>query len=48
MEHYIHRENIMMYMKLLADPEVARDPERHRLLLRLLAEEQAKDGPGPV
>lgn len=45
MEHYIHRENIVRYKKLLADTDVTRDPERHQLLLRLLAEEQSKDAP---
>jgi hypothetical protein len=48
MEHYINRENILRYKKLLADTDVARDPDRHSLLLRLLAEEQAKDAPKTV
>lgn len=42
MEHYINRENIVRYKKLLADTDAAQDPDRHNLLLRLLAEEQAK------
>lgn len=43
MEHYINRENILRYKKLLADTDVTREPDRHSLLLRLLAEEEAKD-----
>jgi hypothetical protein len=43
MEHYINRENILRYKKLLADTDVTRDPDRHSLLLKLLAEEEAKD-----
>ena len=48
MEHYINRENILRYKRLLADTDVNRDPDRHSLLLRLLAEEQAKDAPKTV
>jgi hypothetical protein len=48
MEHYINRENIFRYKKLLADTDVTQDPDRHSLLLRLLAEEQAKDTPKTV
>lgn len=48
MEHYINRENILQYKRLLADPDVAKDRDRHKLLLRLLAEEEAKDGRNPV
>lgn len=42
MEQYINRENIIRYKKLLADTDVAIDPDRHNLLSRLLADEQAK------
>jgi hypothetical protein len=45
MEHYINRENILKYKRLLADADVEQDPVRHSLLLRLLAEEQAKGTP---
>ena len=41
MDHFIHRENIRLYRRLLAD---ATDPERRQMLLKLLAEEEAKDG----
>ena len=48
MEHYINRENILKYKRLLAEKDIAQDPDRHNLLLRLLAEEQAKDAPKTV
>jgi hypothetical protein len=37
MEKFIHDENIRLYRRLLADAE------RRRILLKLLAEEEAKD-----
>jgi hypothetical protein len=37
MEKFIHDENIRLYRRLLADAE------RRRVLLKLLAEEEAKD-----
>jgi hypothetical protein len=42
MEHFISAENVRHYRKLLSDPEVAQNPLRHALLLRLLAEEVDK------
>ena len=42
MEHYVRRENIRLYRRLLADPDVALDQVRHRELHRLLAAELAK------
>ena len=45
MRNYINHENIKRYQKLIAvskaDP--SRDEARHQTLLRLLAEERAKD-----
>jgi hypothetical protein len=45
MRNYINHENIKRYQKLIAvskaDP--LRDEARHQTLLRLLAEERAKD-----
>lgn len=45
MHRYVHNENIVRYRKLIAisqgDP--SRDEVRHQMLLRLLAEEVAKD-----
>ena len=43
MERFIHRENIAHYRRLLAEPHVLDDQVRHKQLLRLLAEEMAKD-----
>ncbi len=40
MEKYIHRENLALFKKCLAE---VRDPDQHAILLKLLAEEQAKD-----
>jgi hypothetical protein len=43
MEQFIHRENLAHYRRLLAEPNVASDPVRHKLLIRLLAEREAKN-----
>ena len=43
MNPFIHRQNLAHYRRLLAEPNVANDPVRHKSLLRLLAEEEAKD-----
>jgi hypothetical protein len=43
MEKYIHRANLTLFKKRLAE---VRDPDQHEILLKLLAEEQAKD-PSP-
>ena len=43
MDRYVHRENLAHYRRLLAEPGVANDQVRHKLLVRLLAEEQAKE-----
>jgi hypothetical protein len=40
MEKFIHDENIRLYRRLLAE---ATDVERRRVLLKLLAEEEAND-----
>lgn len=42
MEQFIHRENLALYRRLLAAPSVASDPVRHKLLIRLLADQVAK------
>ncbi len=47
MDHFIHRENLAHYRRLLAEPNVTNDPVRHELLNKLLAEEIAKDAPAP-
>jgi hypothetical protein len=43
MERYIHRQNIAHYKRLLAELHVPNDQVRYKELLRLLAEEVAKD-----
>ena len=43
MEKFIHDENIRLYRRLLADATDPTDAERRRVLLKLLAEEEAKD-----
>jgi len=43
MDRYIHRENMALYRRLLAEPGVANDPLRHDVLLKLLADEEAKN-----
>src|SRR5258705_5681658 len=40
MEKFVHDENIRLYRRLLAE---ATDTERRRVLLKLLADEEAKD-----
>jgi hypothetical protein len=42
-EQFIHRENLAHYRRLLAEPNVAIDPVRHKLIMRLLADREAKD-----
>lgn len=46
MDHFIHHQNILHYRKLIAESELdpSHDEDRHAMLLRLLAEEVAKDG----
>ena len=45
MERFIHRENIRLYRKQLAE---SCDTDKRQMLLKLLAEEEAKDGIGPA
>ena len=44
MQRYVHEENILLYRKLLAD---TLDEEKRKIILRLLAEEEAKELPAP-
>ena len=47
LEKFIHQQNLELYRKLLADPNNG-DEARRQMLLKLLAEEAAKDEqPGP-
>ena len=41
-ERFIHRENVALFRKCLAEPH---DDAEHKVLLQLLAEEEAKDLP---
>ena len=43
MERFIHRQNLELYRKLLAESNAAqlKDGARHRLLLKLLVDEEA-------
>jgi hypothetical protein len=45
MQRFVHNENIALYKKLIAEGEhnPSRDEDRHKTLLMLLAEEEAKD-----
>jgi hypothetical protein len=49
MERFIHHENIARYRKLIAivEGDPSRDEARYQLLLRLLAEEEAKEARPP-
>lgn len=44
MEEFIHRENLALLRKRLAEVQ---DDDARRVLLKLLAEEEAKDIPPP-
>lgn len=46
MSRFEHRENIALYKKLIAESQrdPSRDEQRHAMLLRLLADEVAKEG----
>jgi hypothetical protein len=45
MPNFVHNENILRYRKLIAvvENDPSRDEARYRMLLRLLADEVAKD-----
>jgi hypothetical protein len=47
MPGYAHDENIALYVKLLAE-SAENTSARHKMLLRLLAEEKAKDKAPPA
>lgn len=42
MQRYVHEENILLYRKLLAETT---DEEKRKIILRLLADEEAKELP---
>jgi len=43
MERFVHRENLAHYRRLLAERDVANDRVRHKMIVRLLADEQARE-----
>jgi hypothetical protein len=44
MEDFLHRENLKLYRKLLAETT---DERKRQMLLKLLADEEAKDAQRP-
>jgi hypothetical protein len=42
MDHFVHRDNLAHYRRLLAEPNVTDDPIRHERINQLLAKEIAK------
>ena len=44
MEKFVHRENIKLYRRLLAETA---DEQKRQMLLKLLADEEAKDAEPP-
>jgi hypothetical protein len=42
MDSFVHRENIAHYRRLLAETNAPADRGRHKMLVRLLADEIAK------
>ena len=47
MDHFVHRENLAHYRRLLAEPNVTDDPIRHERINQLLANEIAKGATAP-
>jgi len=49
MRSFVHDENIVLYQKLIAEStsDPLHDENRHQTLLKLLAEEKAKDTKRP-
>ena len=41
-DRFIHQRNLEHFRRLLAEPDAAKDRERHEMLLRLLAEEETR------
>jgi hypothetical protein len=44
MDEFVHKENLKLYRKLLAETT---DAQKRQMLLKLLADEQAKDARPP-
>jgi hypothetical protein len=43
MDSFLHEQNLKLLRQHLAESDPTRNPERHDMLLRLLAEEEAKE-----
>lgn len=43
MDRFVRHANIAHFKRLLAETNVANDEARHKLLIRLLADEEAKE-----
>ena len=50
MLRFRHNEKLAIFQKLIiaSERDQSRDEDRHKMLLRLLAEEEAKDKPPPA
>ncbi len=43
MDNFLHDKNLELLRRRLAGSDPTKNPERHNMLLRLLAEEEAKE-----
>jgi hypothetical protein len=43
MDSFLHEKNLELLRRHLAGSDPTKNPERHNMLLRLLAEEEAKE-----
>jgi hypothetical protein len=43
MDSFLHEKNLELLQRHLAESDPTKNPQRHKMLLRLLAEEEAKE-----
>ena len=43
MDLFLHEKNLELLQRRLAECDPTKNPQRHKMLLRLLAEEEAKE-----
>jgi hypothetical protein len=43
MDSFLHEKNLELFHRHLAESDPTKNPQRHKMLLRLLAEEEAKE-----
>jgi len=43
MDSFLHQKNLELLQRHLAESDPTKNPQRHKMLLRLLAEEEAKE-----